>query len=299
MGATPVQAESRELAAKLMFIDSHAHLAEAEFQSDLPSVLDRARSARVERVLVIGDGVDPVKAEKAVLLGERENDLDVAAGIHPHQASLASETSLDCLVRLARSGRLVAWGEIGLDYHYSHSPPEEQEAVFDRQLALAREVGLPVVIHTREAEARTLKILGRHCGNGVSAGVMHCFSGSLAMARNSLEMGFHISFSGLLTFPKAQEVRQVAEAVPLDRLLIETDAPYLAPVPFRGRRCEPAFVVETAKVLAEVKQVSLDTLAKRTTENYRRLFHSNRPAGRVEDSTALRGGPGLERNEHE
>lgn len=273
MGATPDQGKSREIATKLMFIDSHAHLAEAEFQSDLPSVLDRARAALIERVLVIGDGVDPVKTEKAVLLGERENDLDVAAGIHPHEARLASELSLDYLVRLAQSGRLVAWGEIGLDFHYHNSPPEEQEEVFSRQLTLAREVGLPVVIHTREAEARTLEILGEHYASGGSAGVMHCFSGSLAMARNCLEMGFYISFSGLLTFPKAQDIRQVAQAVPMDRLLIETDAPYLAPVPFRGRRSEPAFVVETAKVLAEVKQVSLDTVAKCTTENYQRLFH--------------------------
>lgn len=276
MGATPVQGESPEIATKLMFIDSHAHLAEAEFQSDLTSVLDRARAALVERVLVIGDGVDPAKTEKAVLLGEREGDLDVAAGIHPHEASLASESSLDNLVRLARSGRLAAWGEIGLDFHYSHSPPEEQEAVFSRQLALAREVGLPVVIHTREAEDRTLEILGAHFGNGDSAGVMHCFSGSLAMARDCLGMGFQISFSGMLTFPKAHDLRQVARAVPMDRLLIETDAPYLAPVPFRGRRNEPAFVVETAKILAEVKQVSLDTLAKCTTENYQRLFHPAR-----------------------
>ncbi len=273
MGATPDQGKSREIATKLMFIDSHAHLAEAEFQSDLPSVLDRARAALIERVLVIGDGVDPVKTEKAVQLGERENALDVAAGIHPHDARLASEPSLDYLVRLAQSGRLVAWGEIGLDFHYHNSPADEQEEVFSRQLALAREVGLPVVIHTREAEARTLEILSEHYASGGSAGVMHCFSGSLAMARNCLEMGFHISFSGLLTFPKAQDIRQVAQAVPMDRLLIETDAPYLAPVPFRGRRSEPAFVVETAKVLAEVKQVSLDTVARCTTENYQRLFH--------------------------
>ena len=259
-----------------MFIDSHAHLAEAEFQSDLPSVLNRARSARVERVLVIGDGVNPAKAEKAVLLGEREEDLDVAAGIHPHEARLASEPSLEYLVRLAQSGRLVAWGEIGLDFHYDHSPPEEQEEVFVRQLALAREVELPVVIHTREAEARTLEILGEHFGNGGSAGVMHCFSGSLAMARDCLAMGLHISFSGMLTFPKAHDLRQVARAVPMDRLLIETDAPYLAPVPFRGKRNEPALVVETAKVLAEVKQVSLDSVAKCTTENYQRLFHPAR-----------------------
>ena len=256
-----------------MFIDSHAHLAEAEFQSDLSLVLDRARAAMVERVLVIGDGVDPVKTEAAVLLGERENDLDVAAGIHPHEARLASEPSLDNLVRLARSGRLVAWGEIGLDFHYHHSPAEEQVEVFSRQLALAREVGLPVVIHTREAEARTLEILGRHYDNGGSAGVMHCFSGSLAMARDCLEMGFHISFSGMLTFPKARDIREVARAVPLDRLLIETDSPYLAPVPFRGKRSEPAFVVETARVLAEVKQISLDAVAGYTTENYQRLFH--------------------------
>ncbi len=280
-------------AAELMFIDSHSHLAEAEFESDLPSVLDRARSALVERVLVIGDGADAAKTEKAVLLAEREDDLDLAAGIHPHEAGLASEPSLENLVRLARSGSLVAWGEIGLDYHYRHATPEEQEEVFDRQLALAREVELPVVIHTREAEDRTLEILGEHFGNGGPAGVMHCFTGSLAMARSCLQMGFHISFSGMLTFPKAHDIRQVARAVPMDRLLIETDAPYLAPVPFRGRRNEPAFVVETARALAEVKQVSLEAVAKCTTENYRRLFGRAHPTGPVEASRVLGRGPGL------
>lgn len=269
-----------------MFIDSHSHLVEAEFESDLPSVLERARSALVERVLVIGDGADPAKTERAVLLAEQEEDLDLAAGIHPHQAASASEPGLQNLVRLARSGRLVAWGEIGLDFHYRHSPPKEQEAVFSRQLALAREVGLPVVIHTREAEARTLEILGEHFGNGGATGVMHCFSGSLAMARSCLEMGFHISFSGMLTFAKAHDIRRVARAVPMDRLLIETDAPYLAPVPFRGRRNEPALVVETARALAEVKQVGLDEVAKSTTENYRRLFGVARPTGQVEGATA-------------
>ena len=267
-----------------MFIDSHSHLAEAEFESDLPSVLDRARSAMVGRVLVIGDGADAAKTEKAVLLAEREEDLDVAAGIHPHEAALASESNLENLVRLARSGRLVAWGEIGLDFHYRHAPREQQEAVFARQLALARRVGLPVVIHTREAEVRTLKILGEHFGNGGPAGVMHCFTGSLAMAQGCLEMGFHISFSGMLTFPKAHNLRQVAQAVPMDRLLIETDAPYLAPVPFRGKRNEPAFVVETAKALAAVKQVSLDAVARCTAENYQRLFRSDQPIRRIEGS---------------
>ena len=155
---------------------------------------------------------------------------------------------------------------------------------FARQLALAREVGLPVVIHTREAEVRTLKILGEHFGNGGPAGVMHCFTGSLAMAQGCLEMGFHISFSGMLTFPKAHDIRQVAQAVPMDRLLIETDAPYLAPVPFRGKRNEPAFVVETAKALAAVKQVSLDAVARCTAENYQRLFHSAPPIRRFENS---------------
>ncbi len=277
-----------------MFIDSHSHLAEAEFESDLPSVLDRARSALVERVLVIGDGADAAKTERAVLLAEREEDLDVAAGIHPHEAGLASEASLENLVRLARSGSLVAWGEIGLDYHYRHSTPEEQEEVFTRQLALAREVELPVVIHTREAEVRTLEILGKHYRSGGPAGVMHCFTGSLAMARSCLEMGFHISFSGMLTFPKAHDIRQVAGAVPMDRLLIETDAPYLAPVPFRGRRNEPAWVVETARALAEVKQVSLEAVAKCTTENYQRLFRPAYPSRPAEALPALGLGAGFE-----
>ena len=255
-----------------MFIDSHSHLAEAEFESDLPSVLDRARSAQVERVLVIADGGEVAKTEKAVLLAEREEGLDAAAGIHPHEAGSASEQSFEHLVRLARAGRLVAWGEIGLDFHYQHAAPEVQETVFIRQLVLARESRLPVVIHTREAETQTLRILGDHFGDGGPGGVMHCFTGSLTMAQRCLEMGFHISFSGMLTFPKAHEIRQVAQAMPMDRLLIETDAPYLAPVPFRGKRNEPAFVVETAKALAAVKQVSLEVIARCTTENYQRLF---------------------------
>ncbi len=265
-----------ELAAQLMFIDSHSHLAESEFELDLPSVLDRARSARVERVLVIADGGEAGRTEKAVLLAEREKGLDVAAGIHPHDAGLATDQSFENLVRLAQAGRLVAWGEIGLDFHYQHAAPEVQEAVFVRQLALARESRLPVVIHTRKAEARTLGILGEHFGAGGPGGVMHCFTGSLAMAQRCLEMGFHISFSGMLTFPKAHEIRQVAQAMPMDRLLIETDAPYLAPVPFRGKRNEPAFVVETAKTLAAVQQVSLEVVEKCTTENYQRLFHRSR-----------------------
>jgi TatD DNase family protein len=256
-----------------MFIDSHSHLAEPEFERDLPSVLDRARSAGVERVLVIADGGEAGKAEKAVLLTEREEGLDVAAGIHPHEAGSASARSFETLLRLAQAGRLVAWGEIGLDFHYRHAAPAVQEAVFIRQLALARESNLPVVIHSRDAEDRMLGILGEHFGDGHRGGVMHCFTGSLAMAQRCLEMGFHVSFSGMLTFPKAHEIRRVAQAVPMDKLLIETDAPYLAPVPFRGKRNEPAYLVETAKVLAAVKQVSLDAVARCTRENYQRLFH--------------------------
>ena len=267
-----------------MFIDSHSHLAEAEFESDLPSVLDRARSALVERVLVIGDGSDVAKTQRAILLAANEEGLDVAAGIHPHQAGVASEPSLENLARLARSGNLVAWGEIGLDFHYRYATPEDQESLFNRQLALARRVGLPVVIHTREAEDRTLEVLGKHYDNGGPAGVMHCFTGSLDMAQCCLEMGFYISFSGMLTFPKAHNIRQVARAVPMNRLLIETDSPYLAPVPFRGTRNEPAFVVETARALAEVKQVSLDVVAKCTTENYQRLFRPDQRTESSEDS---------------
>lgn len=258
-----------------MFIDSHSHLGEAEFESDLESVLGRAREALVERVLVIGDGAVVSKAERVIRLTECHPELDACIGIHPHDARSVSDESIQNLVHLARDGRLAAWGEIGLDFYYEHSPPEVQEKIFSQQLVLAREAALPVVIHSRAAESQTLRILEKYFSNSGLGGVMHCYSGSLLMAQRCLEMGFLISFSGMLTFPKADHVRQVAQVIPLNSLLIETDAPYLAPVPHRGKRNEPAFVVETAKVLAVAKNVSLEVIGKCTRENYQRLVNGS------------------------
>jgi len=253
-----------------MFVDSHAHLTSGDFEADLSSVVQRARDAQVERVLVIGSGAGAENLGGAIRLAERFAALDAAIGIHPHEASLATEEDFQLLLELSRQPRIIAWGEIGLDFHYDHSPRDVQTRVFARQLELAEQRALPVIIHTREAETETLEILKEH-QSGLR-GILHCYSGTWNFAKACLEMDFLVSFSGMLTFPKAQNVRDVASKVPLDRLLIETDAPYLAPVPHRGERNEPALVVETAKALALLKGVSLEEIANMTTENYQRFF---------------------------
>ena len=254
-----------------MFIDSHAHLDLGEFDPDREAVIREAGAKGVERILVIGGGSGPEFLDSSVKLAERYGQLDAAIGIDPHDARKAAVRHFEWLDRLAEHPRVVAWGEIGLDFHYELSPREIQEEVFVRQLSQARAKVLPVIIHSREAEAKTLEILAGHFGNDDLAGVLHCFSGSLAMARKCLEMGFFVSFSGILTFPKARELQAVAREIPLDRLLIETDSPYLAPVPYRGRRNQPAHVVEVAKALAQLKGVSLEAIAEVTTSNYQRL----------------------------
>lgn len=255
-----------------MFIDSHAHLDDPKFESDFRAVLDRASEAKVEKVLVIGNGVASSKVDSAISIAKKHQWLDVAAGIHPHDAGTATGDNYIELTRFAQEEKLVAWGEIGLDFHYNYSDPEVQKEVFIQQLLLAKKSSLPVIIHTREAETETLKILSEHYADSRRQGIMHCYSGSLAMARCCLEMGFYISFSGILTFPKAHEIRRIAETVPLDRLLIETDAPYLAPVPYRGKRNEPAFLVEIAKILASIRNVDIETIARCTRENYFRVI---------------------------
>ena len=255
-----------------MFIDSHAHLDDPKFESDFRAVLDRASEAKVEKVLVIGNGVASSKVDSAISIAKKHQWLDVAAGIHPHDAGTVTGDNYIELTRFAQEEKLVAWGEIGLDFHYNYSDPEVQKEVFIQQLLLAKKSSLPVIIHTREAETETLKILSEHYADSRRQGIMHCYSGSLAMARCCLEMGFYISFSGILTFPKAHEIRRIAETVPLDRLLIETDAPYLAPVPYRGKRNEPAFLVEIAKILASIRNVDIETIARCTRENYFRVI---------------------------
>jgi len=255
-----------------MFIDSHAHLDSVDFDSDRGSVIERAKAAGVSRVLAIGSGTGPGTLDCAIKLAEVFEGLDASIGIHPHEAALATDDDFRLLAELAEHPAVVAWGEIGLDFHYDYSPRDVQREVFVRQLKLAIDRRLPIIIHTRDAEEETLRVLEEYWGQPEIGGILHCYSGSLEFAQVGLEMGFWISFSGMLTFPKARTVRDVAYRVPMDRLLIETDAPFLAPVPHRGKRNEPAFVVETARAMAELKGLSIEMIARRTTENYEQLF---------------------------
>jgi len=257
-----------------MFIDSHAHIDGPEFDADREEVIQRARDAGISTILNIGTG-DPLGGalERAVELAEKYKDIHTAIGTHPHDARLFDEKAEQRITSLLKqSSRVIAWGEIGLDFHYDNSPRDVQREVFRRQLDLARDAHLPVIIHTREAEDETIEILKSHLAGSNLAGIMHCFSGSLRLAQQALELGFLISFSGIVTFKKAEDLRAVAEQVPLDRLLIETDCPFLSPVPFRGKRNEPAYVVEVARCLAELRGMSVEEIASVTTENFSRLF---------------------------
>ena len=258
-----------------MFVDSHAHIDGPEFDTDREEVIQRARAARVTTILNIGTG-DPHSGalERAVDLAETNTDIYTAIGIHPHDARLFDDQVEQLVLKLIRSSRVIAWGEIGLDFHYDNSPREVQIKVFQRQLQLAGETNLPVIVHTREAEAETIEILKAKAGATAGPpGIMHCFSGSTWLAQQSVDLGFYISFSGIVTFKKAEELRTTAKQVPLDRLLIETDCPFLAPVPYRGKRNEPAYVVEVARCLAELHGVSLDEMGQITAANFARVFN--------------------------
>ena len=257
-----------------MFVDSHCHIDGPEYDADREEVVARARDAGVTTMLNVGTG-DPHSGafERAVELAEKHEEIYAALGIHPHDAKLFDDAAERRLIDLVnQSKRVIAWGEIGLDYHYDHSPRDVQRDVFRRQLRLARDRKLPVVIHSREADDDTIAILREELTNYERGGVMHCFGGSLQMARDAIELGFFISFAGNLTFKKADELRNVARQLPLDRLLVETDCPYLSPVPFRGKRNEPARVVETARCLAELHERSVEELGEITSENFVRLF---------------------------
>src|SRR5437588_5711425 len=237
-----------------MFIDSHCHIDGAEYDADREDVIARARDAGVTTMLNVGTG-DPQSGrfDRAVELAEKHPEIFCAIGVHPHDAKLFDEGAEAHLINLAKQGsRVIAWGEIGLDYHYDHSPREIQREVFRRQLLIAIELNFPVVIHSREADDDTITILREELSACERAGVLHCFGGSFQMAQAAIELGFFISFAGNLTFKKAEDLRDVAYQLPLERLLIETDCPYLTPVPFRGERNEPARVVETARCIASL-----------------------------------------------
>jgi TatD DNase family protein len=261
-----------------MFIDSHAHLEGKRFDQDRDEVVARARAAGVEAILAIGIGDGPGTLDCAIRLAERFPALYATTGIHPHEAQLAKDSDFAEMERLARNPKVIAWGEIGLDYFYDHSPRDVQAKVFLQQMDLARAAKLPIIIHCRASEGSenawddTIRLLREHWGSSGLGGILHCFSGSRTHVKAGLDLGFLISFAGNLTFPKAQPLRDVAKEVPLDRILIETDSPFLAPVPHRGQRNEPAFVVETARVLAEIRELGLAEMAAHTTQNFYRFF---------------------------
>ena len=256
-------------------IDSHCHLADDAFVPDLEGVVQRARSAGVAGALCIIDLTNPAEIERLERVRKLWPEVRCAAGIHPHQAGKFAD-DVDTVVGHVRSAidsldGFRAVGEIGLDYHYDFAPRELQQTVFARQVALARELALPVVIHTREADADTVHIL-RDEGRGEVRGVFHCFTGDVDLARQALDLGFHVSFSGIVTFRNAVQIREAAQIVPADRLLAETDAPYLAPVPHRGKRNEPAWVGRVVEVLAEVRKESSDDIARATSTAFGELF---------------------------
>jgi len=256
-----------------MFIDSHAHIDGKEFDADREEVIQRAHSAGVSLILNVGTG-DPHSGafERAVELGRQHESIYTAIGTHPHDARLYDAAAEAKIKNLINNEHVIAWGEIGLDFHYDNSPRDVQIEVFKRQLRAARECDLPVVIHTREAEAETIDILKTEYDGAARRGIFHCFSGSMELAQRAIEIGFMISFSGIVTFKKADELRAVAKQAPLDRLLIETDCPYLTPIPYRGKRNEPAYVVEVARCLAGLHDVSVEEMARITGENFNRFF---------------------------
>ena len=259
----------------MIFVDSHAHIDGEEYDVDRDEVVERARAAGLCAILNVGTG-DPHSGslERAVAVAESYADVYAAVGVHPHDARLFDESAAGRIRRLvSESKRVIAWGEIGLDYHYDHSPRDVQREVFTDQLRMAREASLPVIIHSREADEDTVNILHAEWSASTPGGIMHCFGGSMEMAESVLELGFLISFAGNVTFKKAENLRQVARRVPLNRLLIETDCPYLTPVPFRGRRNEPARVTEVARCLAELHGLETEALGRITTGNFMRFFN--------------------------
>jgi TatD DNase family protein len=257
-------------------VDSHCHLDHEQFADGLDGVLARAAEAGVARMLAIGTGDGPPELDRAVALAARYPQVFATVGVHPHDASKATAKTFDDLRALMQEAKVVALGEIGLDFHYNFSTPEVQREVFLEQLRIAREAGKPIVIHTREAWDETMAVLGEHWSG--RAGIVHCFTGTPEQARQALDLGFHLAFGGVMTFPKAESVREAARMTPEDRLLLETDAPYLAPVPHRGKRNEPAYTAHTARKLAEVRGVPVEQIARATTANFERLcLHALKP----------------------
>ena len=258
-------------------IDSHAHIDFPQFADDREAMLQRARDAGVNTLLAIGTGPGPEKLDAALPFAEQYEWIYSSIGIHPHEAKQVTQHHLDELARLAQHRKVIAWGEIGLDYFYDHSRRDTQATVFHSQMELAHVAKLPIIIHCRDAWDDCLRILEEVWKPTALGGILHCFTSTLDHAQKGLDMGFLISFTGNISYPKAQNIRDVAKALPLSNILIETDSPYLAPQPYRGKRNEPAYVLEVAKALANVRDCELSEIAAQTTENFRRFFRLTRP----------------------
>jgi TatD DNase family protein len=254
------------------FLDSHAHLDDPDFNLDRAAVLERARSAGLRYLLAVGGGTGPDNLEAPIALGEAHDWIYSTVGVHPHEAARFTDRHADQIRQLVQRPRVVAVGEIGLDYHYDHSPREIQQRVFVRQLELAREAKLPIVIHCREAWPDLAQLIEVHWKSSGLGGILHCFSGSREAALRFLDWGFLVSFAGNLTYKKAENLRESARELPLECLLIETDCPYLAPVPYRGKRNEPAFVVEVARTLAALRHLSAEEFGEIVLRNFERFF---------------------------
>jgi TatD DNase family protein len=261
-----------------MFVDSHAHLEGKQFDSDREQVISRARDAGVRTMVAIGNGDGPAQVDCGIRLAEKYDFIRATLGIHPHEAHLADEAAYQNMERLARHPSVIAWGEVGLDYYYEHSPRDVQKEVFTRQMELAAAAKLPIVIHCRPSEGSDnawndcLGLIRDQWAAKGLGGILHCFTGTWQQAKSALDMGFMISFAGNVTFPKAQQIRDAALEVPLERMLIETDSPFLAPVPHRGKRNEPAFVKETARKLGELRGMTMEEVGERTTRSFYNFF---------------------------
>jgi TatD DNase family protein len=253
-----------------MLVDSHCHLDFPEFQPELDAVVTRARDAGLGRMVTISTRVR--RHDQVLAIAERFPDVFCSVGTHPHNAHEELDIGTDDLLRIAEHPRVVAIGEAGLDYHYDNSPRDAQEQGLRAHIAAARKSGLPLVIHSRDADGDMARILEEETGKGAFPAVLHCFTGGRDLAMRSVALGHYVSFSGILTFKKSEDLRAIAAELPADRVLVETDAPFLAPGKFRGKRNEPSYVVETAKVLAETRKVDFDDIARQTTENFFRLF---------------------------
>jgi len=257
-------------------IDSHAHIDFPQFAEDREAMLARARAAGVQTLLAVGTGPGPEKLDAAIPYAEAHDWIYTSVGIHPHEAKEVTPAHLVELERLAKHPKVIAWGEIGIDYFYDHSPRDVQARVFSDQMRLARAAKLPIIIHCRDAWPDCLDQIEREWKSSGLGGILHCFTGTLEEAKRGLEMGFLISFAGNSTYPKAQNIRDVAKVLPMENILIETDSPYLAPQAYRGKRNEPAYVAEVAKTLASVRNLSPEEAASRTAENFRRFFRLER-----------------------